>query len=219
MELLVGEIDERLLQRFLDRDGAFTHCCEWPLVLCDRDSVVFEVMWYGFFTGGSICLEYMPNSVLNFTANNLSGTVDLTRLSSALEELDLSAASGQGYRFTGSVDLTSLPETLEGLKLARNKFSGSVDLTRLPAALLELNLAGNALSGQIELRNIPTLTHTIKLNENFFSGIAIIEHFPGLFVDLRGNRLEAVQDTEGKEIEISEYVPFRPVDGVFRVCT
>ena len=206
MELLVEDVNESSQSQFRDKTGMYWDCCQWPLVICDDKKAIIEVMWWGLFSGGSIHLEYMPSSIVYFTGSNLSGTIDLTNLSAALEELDFTVMKGQGMNtLSGTLDLTSLPGRLEALRLSYNSFWGTVTLTQLPASLTELWLTDNALSGTVEIRNMPPGMLDMSLGDNSFHGIAVIDWVSDeLCVNLSGNALEGVVDAQGNWLEPSE---------------
>ena len=92
---------------------------EWIGVTVEDEEVV-SIRWRQFKLEGSLHLECLPSSVMEFDAtdNNL----------------------------TGSLDRASLPTSLKKLNLAGNEFTGAIDLERLPKSMVILGVSYNHLS-------------------------------------------------------------------------
>jgi len=84
---------------------------------------------------------------LSLTSNQLSGSVDLTRLPVGMDYIDLSSNN-----FSGSVDVRRLPPSLLLLYLHTNDFEGHTDFSMLPEGMSDLDIRGTNLVGEIVVR-------------------------------------------------------------------
>ena len=78
--------------------------------------------------------------------NQMSGTICLTSLPPALEDLVL-----DNNNFQGSLDFTRLPKSIRKMFLQENRFSGTIDLRNLRKSMTFLNVRNNALSGTVRV--------------------------------------------------------------------
>jgi len=165
-----------------------TPACEWEDVSCDQSSMVTEINWEVLHLRGLLCLEYLPDSIIDFHAseNALFGSVRLDYLPGPLELLNLSENA-----FSGAVDLVSLPSALRSLYLDENMFTGSVVLNSLPSQLRILNLAANKLTGTLDLGHLPPNLETLYLSNNCFEGEVLLNSLPQSlrFLWMRNNTL------------------------------
>ena len=150
------------------------------------------------YQGGSIAMEFLPDSVRVFKlkllaakgtletmklphslerfivdGNRLHGTVDFCTLPKGLTEFVLS-----GNEFLGSCDFSLLPESLATLDLSRNRFEGSVKLDALPESLVMLCLDVNYLSGSVLITKLPPSIEQINISNNQFCGEFRLENLP-----------------------------------------
>ena len=111
--------------------------------------------------------------------------------------------------FSGSLELADLPDKIEEVYLYSNRFSGSINMDYLPQLLRDLDLQGNFLCGTFSLLFVPeTLVH-INLSNNLFEMDTVIfscAHRRLLRVDLRGNEVQSITDTNGEYLVSDKFL-------------
>ncbi|KNH08045.1 leucine-rich repeat protein [Perkinsela sp. CCAP 1560/4] len=187
MELLIAGI-EKIDDICGSRDEP-TDLCEWPGVKYRkrRDEVV-EVAWSSLRLGGSLDMQWLPQTVVHFCAsyNGLIGSSDLEKLPHGLKNFNLGVNN-----LSGTVRLHAVPKSLVRLNLKCNKLSGSVDLSGLPIGLKHVILYRNELCGSLDLTSLPPQIATLSLDANKFTGSVDFGSLPDslLLLDISDNDL------------------------------
>ena len=201
MELLVENVQRTRERR---KKRAAEDACAWKGVDCDADANVVSIEFSDSFKGGSVDVQYIPQSVKKFVAfgNNFKGSLDLRTLPKSLEVFDMSLNELSGElvldvpqhrlqeidlsqnNFHGSLRFDALPDTLIELRLSENLLSGSIDLASLPVSIEGLSLEGNALSGEVGFDALPASIRWIDLSGNMFTGSVRVTKAPKMLENL-----------------------------------
>ncbi|KNH05233.1 hypothetical protein XU18_3717 [Perkinsela sp. CCAP 1560/4] len=138
---------------------------EWKGVEIE-DGQVVEIAWRQFKLEGSLHLEWLPSSVMEFdaTGNYITGTLDWASLPTSMKSISLGCNA-----FTGSIDLGRLPESMKSLNVHYNQLSGSLKLGNLPDTLTEFYAIGNEFSGSVDLTRLPAALSWLNLSQNQLS--------------------------------------------------
>eukprot|EP00009_Paramoeba_aestuarina_P010833 CAMPEP_0201523784 /NCGR_PEP_ID=MMETSP0161_2-20130828/20922_1 /ASSEMBLY_ACC=CAM_ASM_000251 /TAXON_ID=180227 /ORGANISM="Neoparamoeba aestuarina, Strain SoJaBio B1-5/56/2" /LENGTH=166 /DNA_ID=CAMNT_0047922993 /DNA_START=120 /DNA_END=620 /DNA_ORIENTATION=+ len=122
---------------------------EWWGLVMHKKTGVRKIAWSCFRMGGSIQLEWLPNTVVEafFNDNSFEGTVTLLGLPESLQCLSVSHNN-----LSGTVDLMNLPENLREISLQKNSFEGDTDFSQLPASLKYIDVSDTKLEGKIQRR-------------------------------------------------------------------
>ena len=217
-ELVVEKM--KMCGRFSTDEGEFQNVCSWEMTDCNENGDVTHVQWfYGgyFWPGGTIELQYLPDTVEIVTLNHtdLEGSIP-DYLPSALKTITLSRNEFYGAvnlcdlpgnlenmylkhnQLSGGLVLTNLPPTLQELDLSENQFSGEVDLTKLSPALKMLTLEDNALFGSVDVTVLPESMVSLNLGKNSFSGSVLLRSIPQRMqqMHMSGNSFQRVQTLE-----------------------
>ena len=181
MELLVADFDDRIEHYFHNDEGDFIPVCDWFGVACDAKGDVTEARWDDMVhLSGSLCLEYLPETVLVFTLINngdkkdtVEGTIETAKL-----PVDMEIFTLQGHNFQGSVDLTAFPEKLYEIDASMNALTGDMNLEKLPPRLELLNLKSNQFYGTVNLERLPQSLRFLQLSDNQMTGTLKLDELP-----------------------------------------
>ncbi|OSY88613.1 hypothetical protein WH52_02730, partial [Tenacibaculum holothuriorum] len=150
----------------------WTNNTNWDI---DPNSTSDVSTWHGITT--EVINGQKHVSRIDLVGNNLIGDIpDFSKLTN-LYRLELAA-----NQITGTIDVSKLPNTLQVLQLSTNKLSGSYpDLSSL-TNLLHIQLSRNNLSGNISKDFFPTTIQTISLGygSGNITGQLDFENFPDL---------------------------------------
>ena len=146
------------------------HLGKHKVVTLDADGFVVGIKWKDKKLRSTINWDAVHALTrlrwLSLIGNQLSGSVDLTKLPQKLEMLHLN-----DNHFSGSLDLTVLPRTLRELKLEHNDLDGSLVLTQLPRTLELLHLSDNAFFGFVNISKLPETMSHLQLHNNHLTRV------------------------------------------------
>ena len=224
MELLVADVTP--LTKFKDSNDDFLPVEKWPGLWVEPNGDVSVVRWVGAFSGNTMDMQYLPNSIISFLVkkcrlngfldltglppgltffsvsyNFFSGGVNLKHLPQPLQEIHLN-----NNALTGSLDLENLPPKLEKASFSVNQFSGCVSLQNLPATMKMLFADTNQISGKIDLSGLPPSLQSLSLGQNALEGSADLSSLSASIkaLDLSDNKLSSVSGVEcvGRDVSV-----------------
>eukprot|EP00009_Paramoeba_aestuarina_P000066 CAMPEP_0201509066 /NCGR_PEP_ID=MMETSP0161_2-20130828/2229_1 /ASSEMBLY_ACC=CAM_ASM_000251 /TAXON_ID=180227 /ORGANISM="Neoparamoeba aestuarina, Strain SoJaBio B1-5/56/2" /LENGTH=191 /DNA_ID=CAMNT_0047903913 /DNA_START=24 /DNA_END=599 /DNA_ORIENTATION=+ len=156
MELFIGKITQNRKGVCGDSETPWD-IGSWFGVDRNASDEVTDITWGYFRMGGSVQLEWLPDTVTSVFLNNnrFEGTVCLTSLPVGLLKLSLSY-----NRFVGTIDVSCLPRGMIGLFLNNNMFEGETDFTQIPESLKLLWVSQNSqLSGTLVVKQGKDFQH------------------------------------------------------------
>ena len=193
-----------------------------PVALLPRDLI--DVDFSGIQTMfGTIDFCAMPPAleICDLSENKFSGTADLTTLPERLRSLNIAFNN-----FYGSVSLSNLPASLKVIDISYNEFSGKICEAKISDSLTELYANHCKFNGTFVYENLPECKDVIEMSENqmsgnlrigkladqeginvsgnAFTGTAVVHSSMYENVTIAENRIEAVVDENGNEVECSK---------------
>ncbi|KNH06249.1 hypothetical protein XU18_2754 [Perkinsela sp. CCAP 1560/4] len=151
---------------------------QWEGVIIE-DGEVVVILWQVRRLEGSLCVEWLPSSVMELHAieKKFTGTLDWASLPTSMKSISLGCNA-----FTGPIGLERLPKSMKYLEVCKNQFSGSLKLDSLPDTLTYFYANSNQFSGSVDLTRLPADLMDMGLFENQLSGRSTIGSLsvPGL---------------------------------------
>ena len=181
LELMLDACDAKTKQCFQNENEEYLDLDDWYGLTLDADHHVIRIKWVFRYFKGTLALDYMPSSLIDFdiTYSVFAGTVTTSKLPEKLNTFLIA-----NNEFYGSIDFCSFPDTLTTIKINNNDFRGGADLTRLPPGLQELRISNNAFTGGLNLSALPESLVILSVMNNNFSGFLDISKLPANLKDL-----------------------------------
>ncbi|KNH06297.1 leucine-rich repeat protein [Perkinsela sp. CCAP 1560/4] len=138
---------------------------QWEGVIIE-DGEVVDIEWDVCGLEGSLCVEWLPSSVIGFIAseNEFTCTLNWASLPTSMTHLDL-----RNNAFTGPIDLEKLPVRIKYLDVSINQFSGCLKLDSLPDTLTYFYANNNQFSGSVDLTGLPAALMSLHISQNQLS--------------------------------------------------
>eukprot|EP01084_Bolivina_argentea_P250256 419227_1 len=158
-------------------------CVRWEGIICDQYGKISSISLESSDLTGSLDLSKLSSmsSLTQFEVpnNKLTGIIDLTLFPQSLEYITCI-----GNAFSGSVNLTTLPSSLRSLSLACNQLTGTPDLTKLSASITSLSLSHNLFTGSLDLTTLPSTLDSLHLSDNQFVATLNLTTLPSSLMHL-----------------------------------
>ena len=171
--------------------GTIDFCALPPaLEMCDLSDNKFT---------GNADLTKLPKRLqsLHIRLNNFHGSVSLSYLPASLKVIDISY-----NEFSGRICEAKISDSLTDLYANHCKFTGSFVFENLPECREVIEMRDNEMSGNLHITEVAQ-QEEIDVSGNAFTGTAVVHSSMYGNFTIYGNRIEAVVDENGNEVECS----------------
>ena len=191
LELLVSEMETRA--SFQDDDGDFLECSKWR-GLYRANGHIRIIDWFfenrycylkPISPGGTIALEWIPQSVERFSVRHLqlNGSIETALLPRGIRRFNV-----ESNQLTGPFDTAGLPPSIEQIRIHSNQLCGTINIPALPHAVCIFMAQRNTFSGGLDFSRISKMLKEVHLQGNQFSGPLQLDDIQSIeMLDLRDN--------------------------------